>query len=350
MRTGKIIFSLRNLSHSYGNHKTLDIASLDIPEGGVVGLVGPNGSGKSTLLKVLAFLQPRSSGDFLFLGEPVNGRERELRRGVTLLLQEPYLLRRSVYENIAYGLRLRGVSKSETSERVSDSLERVGMSATDFARRPWFRLSGGEAQRVSLAARLALRPKALLLDEPTANVDERSAALIKEAIWREWRDRGTAIVVATHDLVWLYETATRIVGMYAGRVIGDGAANLLQGSWDSAESSRGGGFVTLALRGQKIFADAPRTAPEKKPDCAILDPSVITVHSQEQIPSLCQNVLRGFLTQMSLERSTGEILGIVDCGGLFMRARFSLARAREANLHPGIEVWLSFPASSVKFI
>lgn len=337
------IYSLRNLTHSYGTHKTLDIGELDLPEGGVVGLIGPNGSGKSTLLKVLGCLLTRRSGELIYNGAPVDGREKAIRHEATLLLQEPYLLRRTVYQNIAYGLKIRGIPAGEIAGRVSDSLARVGLAPDDFASRPWFRLSGGEVQRVALAVRLALRPKVLLLDEPTANVDEASAVRIKEAVWQAWNDWGTTIIVATHDLVWLYEVATRIVGLYRGRAIGDGAENLVQGDW-----TRDGERAVLALRGQKIFADLPKAnAPL---ECARLNPSSIKIISASDAISANGNVLSGRIIQMSMERSTGEILVVADCDGLSLRVRISPESALRSTLYPGLDVTLAFSSSALTFI
>jgi tungstate transport system ATP-binding protein len=217
--TGDNIYSLRNVTHSYGVHPTLAIDALDIRRGAVVELKGPNGSGKSTLLKLLAFLEP-FVGELLFDGCEARGREIELRREATLLLQEPYLLRRSVYENVAYGLKLRKLPRVEIDERVAGSLSRVGLEPDRFARRPWYRLSGGEAQRVALAARLALRPRVLLLDEPTSSVDETSAALIREAVCLSVRDTGTTVVIATHDPDWMQGVqATQVVTLRGGRVV-----------------------------------------------------------------------------------------------------------------------------------
>jgi len=213
------IYSIRNLSHSYGAHSVLSIEALDIRSGSVVELRGPNGSGKSTLLKVLAFLEP-FEGELLFNGNTTYGREKELRREATMLLQEPYLLRRSVHENIAYGLKLRKLPREEINERITNSLERVGLEPDRFARRPWYRLSGGEAQRVALAARLALYPRVLLLDEPTASVDEASALLIREAVCRSVHDSGTTVVIATHDTDWIGSALkTQIITLRNGRIV-----------------------------------------------------------------------------------------------------------------------------------
>lgn len=336
------IYSMNNLKHSYGSHATLDIESLEIPCGSVAGLIGPNGSGKSTLLKILAFLELPTAGELRFEDEAATKRETELRMAATLLLQEPYLLRRTVEDNIRYGLKLRGIQDKDVSERVSDALERVGLEPGKFMPRPWFRLSGGEVQRVALAVRLALRPKVLLLDEPTANVDESSAVLIKEAIWHAWHDWGTTIVVATHDLIWLHEVATQIVSLYRGRVIGGGAENLIQGVWRSHD-----GYAELRIAGGVVRAKADGFFESV---CAILNPSQVTVNKERIEPSPDLNVLEGTLTQMSIERASGQILGVADCNGLLLRARFPLETARKLNLYPGLPVRLSFPVGALKFL
>jgi tungstate transport system ATP-binding protein len=342
----KNLYSLRSITHGYGKHRALDIESLDIPEGGAIGLTGPNGSGKSTLLKVLAFLRPLKSGEMLFDGAPSTGRERDIRRGVTLLLQEPFLLRRSVSENIAYGLKLRGISRAEADARTRDSLERVGLPPDNFAPRPWFRLSGGEAQRVSLAVRLALRPRALLLDEPTANVDEASALLIKEAVARARRDWGTTIVIATHDLAWLHDVATGIIGMYGGKVTGGGASNLIRGDWrlEGPDDRR----VSLTLNGAKITSVAP--PPGASVACAALDPSDVSVTVTPDDIRDGYNSISCTLVQMTAERTTGQILCSADCGGISIKARVSSESARELALCPGMRVTLSFSRDALKFI
>lgn len=340
------IYRLRNVRHRYGTHPTLDIDSLDLPRGGIIGLIGPNGSGKSTLLKILAFLERPGAGEIHFDGIPINGRERECRKDATLLLQEPYLLRRSVYENISYGLRLRKLrTEKEIDGIVVDSLERVGLNSKDFMYRPWYRLSGGEMQRVALASRLALRTKTLLLDEPTANVDESSASRIKEAVQNARTEFGTTIIVATHDMVWLYEVADRIVGLYRGRLIGDGVENILRGAWH-----RDGRLMTLSLRGQRIkgYFDSPGPTVE----CAVLNPSdvFLSAREPEKNPVTPQNTLYGTIIQMSLERSTGKILAVVDCDGTFLRVRLSLDESRSLNLYPGVSFYLTFPYRSLRFL
>lgn len=195
------LYELENVERRYGGRLALRLPQAVVPPGSVTALTGPNGAGKSTLLRLLAFLEQPDAGVIRFEGRDARQIRPPLRQA-TLLLQEPYLLKRSVFYNVASGLKFRG-DTDNLDARVGEALEMVGLEPARFARRRWFELSGGEAQRVALAARLALRPKALLLDEPTSSLDVASAALVKDAALLASRLWGAAIVVASHDRAWL---------------------------------------------------------------------------------------------------------------------------------------------------
>lgn len=210
------LYEMKGLVCSYGDHPVLRIDQLTVASDGPTAFVGHNGSGKTTLLKALAFLMKPVAGTLRFRGAAVENREGELRKAVTLLLQEPYLLKRSVFENVAYGLRARG-EKENIRKRVEEALEMVGLPV-EFAKREWYRLSGGEARRVALASRLVLRTKVLLLDEPTANVDEENALLMGRVIKDVWEKWGTVTLIASHDIQWLDGICRRRVVMRRGKI------------------------------------------------------------------------------------------------------------------------------------
>ncbi|ADU62335.1 MAG: energy-coupling factor ABC transporter ATP-binding protein [Pseudodesulfovibrio sp.] len=213
------LISLFNVRQRYSGRTVLSVDRLDITPGSIVGLAGPNGSGKSTLLRLLAFLEPPASGTMTFEGSPASSSSSPgpVHRQVTLLVQEPYLLRRSVHGNVAYGLKVRG--ETDVTARVNAALEAVGLDAERFARRQWFELSGGEAQRVALAARLVLRPKALLMDEPTASLDSSSAALVRQAALAARSRYNTALVIASHDMAWLHAVCDHVLHLENGLII-----------------------------------------------------------------------------------------------------------------------------------
>ncbi|WP_243545844.1 energy-coupling factor ABC transporter ATP-binding protein [Pseudodesulfovibrio tunisiensis] len=210
------LISLKNIRQQYGGRTVLEIPALDIQPGTIVGLAGPNGSGKSTLLRLLAFLEAPASGQVCFEGQPESIGPGGVHRHVTLLVQEPYLLKRSVFANVAYGLKVRG--ETDITPKVAEALEQVGLDFKEFAKRSWFELSGGECQRVALAARLILRPKALLMDEPTASLDTTSATRIRTAALSARTDQGTTLVIASHDMTWLNEVCDTILFLQDGRI------------------------------------------------------------------------------------------------------------------------------------
>lgn len=195
------LYELVDVTQRYGDRVVLRIPALSLAPGTITGLAGPNGGGKSTLLRLLAFLESPVTGEVRYRGEPTLGREFALRGEVTYFPQEPYLLKRSVRANVGYGLVIRGVP--DVRERVETALVAVGLDPARFAPRAWRELSGGEVKRVALAARLALRPRVLLLDEPTANLDRDSAALVRRAVLAAREEQGTTLVISGHDQAWL---------------------------------------------------------------------------------------------------------------------------------------------------
>ena len=211
------LYALKGVSQVYRGSTVLNINYLAIPRRSIIGLTGPNGSGKSTLLRIFAFIEDPLKGKVIFEGNPCSSRHHGIRRKVTLLTQEPYLLKRSVQANVAYGLKVRGERK--TRERVAQALKLLSLSPERFSKRSWHELSGGEAQRVALAARLILRPEVLLLDEPTANLDAESAKQIKEASLAARRDWGTTLVIASHDMNWLQSICDKILTLSGGLLI-----------------------------------------------------------------------------------------------------------------------------------
>ncbi len=212
----KPLYHLKNLTQVYKDRTVLDVDHLNIEIRTITGLIGPNGSGKSTLMRILAFLETPASGRVTFQGQPLSRVSLDRRRQVTMLSQEPYLLKRSVEANVSYGLKLRGIS--DTRHQVSRALEKVGLDPARFSHRSWRELSGGEAQRVALAARLVLKPEILLLDEPTASVDRESSDLILRAALDARNRWGTTLIIISHQLTWLRQIADRILSMDYGRL------------------------------------------------------------------------------------------------------------------------------------
>ena len=193
------MYRLQSIRKRYGSNVALDVEELTIAEGRLYTLTGANGAGKSTLLSILAFLTPPTSGEIFYAGNRVDwnhGSVEEYRRKVTLLHQSPYLFVGSVHDNVAFGLKVRGIPGEEQRRIVDRALDGVGLQG--FRDRKARELSGGEAQRVAMARALALNPEVLLLDEPLANIDRETAGLLKTVI-ASLPARGTTVVMTTHD-------------------------------------------------------------------------------------------------------------------------------------------------------
>jgi tungstate transport system ATP-binding protein len=193
------MYRLESIRKCYGSKVVLDIESLAIVGGRLYTLIGANGAGKSTLLSILAFLSPPTAGEIFYAGRRVEwsrGSVEEQRRKVTLLHQAPYLFGGTVHDNVAFGLKARGVQREEQRRIVEDSLAIVGLPG--YRERRARELSGGEAQRVALARALALKPEVLLLDEPLANIDRETAGWL-ESVVASLPAQGTTVVMTTHD-------------------------------------------------------------------------------------------------------------------------------------------------------
>ena len=211
-------YKISSVSYQYSKHFSLEIDNIDIYAGEALGISGHNGSGKTTLLKILAFLQPPNSGQIKFFDEKVNFLKLvPLRKQAVMLFQNTLLLKRTVFENVAYGLRIRRNNKN-FREKIFEMLDLLGLPPSEFASRKSFELSSGVAKRVSLAARLILKPKILLLDEPIENIDETNATLITKILKDLTLTKKTTLIITSHDKKWLENISDKIIQLKKGRI------------------------------------------------------------------------------------------------------------------------------------
>ncbi|MDD5474976.1 MAG: ATP-binding cassette domain-containing protein [Syntrophales bacterium] len=338
----KELYRVINLRHRRGNHFELTIPDLTIGDGESIGLTGPSGGGKSTILSLLSFLEDPHHGKVLFGGKTITDNDSlSVRRSVTLLSQDPYLLKRSVYENVAYPLKIRGETGS-LKGRVFEAMDMVGLKPDHFAGRRWHELSGGEAQRVALAARLVIRPRVLLLDEPTSGVDPANALLIKESIQTHRKKYGTSLVIASHDSLWLNSAADRVIKIYGGRIETIESANLIPGPWAKEEKDL---YRRNLSDGRCIYSVSP---PGEKAT-GILDPSEIIVSLHPPSDLSARNILAGRINRMTSHGEDRSIIIDVDIADLPLTCRLTRQGARQLDLLPGREVWLIFKASSIRW-
>ena len=212
------LYRIRALTKEYGGRKVLEAEALEVRRGEVLAIVGPSGSGKSTLLRLMNFLEPPTSGEIEFEGTRfAAGQDMplELRRKVTTVFQRPMLLNRSVWDNVSFGLQLRG--ERDNNQSVRSVLEEVGL--IEISRQRARTLSGGEAQRVALARAMVLRPDALLLDEPTANLDPYNVSLIENIVRGLNQQYHTTLVLVTHNVFQAHRLADRVVFLLDGKIV-----------------------------------------------------------------------------------------------------------------------------------
>jgi tungstate transport system ATP-binding protein len=194
---------------------------------------------------LLNFLEPLTGGRLTYQGVAVTGQEPAplaLRRSVTTVFQRPMLLDRSVWDNVTYGLRLRGEHNARV--QTEQALEAVGLAP--LARQPARTLSGGEAQRVALARALVLQPAVLLLDEPTANLDPANVGQIESIARTLNQQRGTTLVLVTHNVFQARRLAHRVVFLLEGRVVEVAATEPF---FEAPEDARTAAFV----RGDMVY-------------------------------------------------------------------------------------------------
>ncbi|MDF9409449.1 ABC transporter ATP-binding protein [Pelotomaculum isophthalicicum JI] len=212
------VIEVKDLSLTKGKNKILDIEYFSLNQGEIVALIGPNGAGKSTLLQVLMLLQRPTGGELFFKGEIVDWKKPiKQRRLMAMVFQEPLLLDTTVYNNIASGLKVRGLPMEKSRVPVTEWSQRLGIE--HLIHRSVRHLSGGESQRVSLARALVLEPKVLFLDEPFSALDAPTRTALTVELGRILRDTGISCVFVTHDFSEIPLLASRVVVLEKGRII-----------------------------------------------------------------------------------------------------------------------------------
>lgn len=224
---GAIILETRGLTHIYSEHTPFQRVALDrvdfqVREGEYVGIIGHTGSGKSTFIQHLNGLLPPSSGQVLFRGEdiwstPKYTRETRFQVGLVFQYPEYQLFEETVYRDIAFGPTNMGLSSEEVHRRVMDSAGFVGLPQELLEKSP-FELSGGQKRRVAIAGVIAMEPKVLILDEPTAGLDPGGAKEILENIKAYQQAQKATILLVSHSMEDVADIAERLVVFHGGKI------------------------------------------------------------------------------------------------------------------------------------
>jgi tungstate transport system ATP-binding protein len=358
-----VLLEARDLAVTYPGRDALDVPRLTLRRGEILTLVGPNGSGKSTLLRVLGLLTRPDRGRVVFDGEeaPWESPRRllELRRRTSAVLQEPLLCRMNVQQNVALGLRFRRLPRAEVEGRISSWLERLHID--HLRERPAAQLSGGEAQRVSLARALVLEPELLLLDEPFASLDAPTRHDLLAEFAEILGQARVTTVFATHDRGEALALGDRVAVLLGGRLAQLGPAEEIFVRPASEEVARFVGVETLipgrvaALEEGLVHVDSPAGPLEVVGECRVGDAVVVSVRPEEITlllggpppRSSARNVLRGRVAKIVPADTHFRVE--VDCG-VSVVARVTRPSFRELELDVGREIGVVFKALAAHLI
>ena len=311
----------------------------------IYSIVGPNGSGKSTLLNLLAFLEPDFSGNLFFNHKNIHQMTEktrfQARKSISYLLQKPFLFSMSVFDNIAYGLRVRNFPKADMTRKVSTLSENLGVS--HLLNRKVQKLSGGEAQRVALARALAIDAKVYLLDEPTTNIDRENIHQIEEMIIRLKTEQKATVIQATHSLNQAYRMSDQVVSIIHGQVKNLPYENVFSGTFTEKKEAQNQ-QITMFSPADGI--DITVAAKQTGSGTIAIDPNDILL-SKAQINSSALNQFPGKIVK--LEAYNRSLQVFVDIG-ISLCILITQKSYHDMGLNIGSPVWVTFKANSVKVI
>lgn len=355
------ILSVDNLKVELGGVSILDIPSFMIREKEFVSLIGPNGSGKSTLLLALNCLVRPTAGRITYQSETIDSRDSAFRyrRKVSMVFQEPLLFDTTVYKNVAAGLKIRGLAAAEVRERVMRYLQCFNIE--HLADRSARKLSGGEAQRASLARAFAVEPEIIFLDEPFSALDPPTRNALTNDLDRILRETGITALMITHDQSEALRMSDRIVVMNSGSVVQQGdpldvmnnPANEFVANFVGMETILAGkvkescdGLVRISVTGAEIEGVGEFYSGASVYCCVRPENVAIELHDPDDQTS-ARNVFLAVVKDIS---SMGPFLKVsLDCG--FPLTSFVTREAyTRLGLCAGKQVFTTFKATAVHLI
>lgn len=333
---GRPVLRLENLIKRYESGFVLDIPRLEFESGIIYGLVGPNGAGKTTLLNLLNLLEEPTKGEIFFQEHrPAELKPLDIRRKMTMVMEDPFLFHMTVFKNIAAGLKCRSVEKKMWPAMSAEALRTVGLPG--FEKRYAPALSRGETQRVAIARALVLKPEVLFLDEPFTNIHQRDIDQLEKLIKTINQEYQTTIVFTTHDLSQAYRLADEVITLVDGRVIKGSIENLFKGTVEEVDGAQ---FVRLSPK----VSLAVVTEKRGNVHISIAPQEIILSHGE--IVSSARNSFKGTIKRVRME---GQIVWVnisVDEGVEFI-ALITEASSKKMELSVGSDIFLTFKSTSI---
>ncbi|WP_290764469.1 ABC transporter ATP-binding protein [Fibrobacter sp. UBA4297] len=307
---------LKNINKHFGNFKASDNVSFGIEKGKLIGLLGPSGSGKTTILRMIAGLENPDSGEIIIDGKVINNVPAS-KRGIGFVFQSYALFRyMTVFENIAFGLRVLKKSENEIKERVAELVKLIGLEGLE--NRYPSQLSGGQRQRVAFARALAPNPQLLLLDEPFAAIDAKVRQELRHWLKEMIAKLGVTSIFVTHDQDEAIEVADEIIITNKGRIDQIGKPLEVYSKPKTA-------FVASFFGQPSIFKDYNKfhsfdTIPNV--DQAIVRPEFVKVTKKNEVQKFKNSAEEGVVTDVAFRGSGIEITVLVNGETLTARRSF----------------------------
>jgi len=349
-----------NICRSFNGQEVLHNINLKVEQGEVFTLIGPTGAGKTTLLRLLNMLDMPSSGVLLFNDADTAESAKmrlEMRRRMAFVLQKPIVFNLNVFENIAIGLKWRGLGKREIRRKTDNILEMVDLK--EYKDRNARTLSGGETQRVAIARAIVTEPELLLLDEPTANLDPATAARVEALISDIIKRYNTTIIMATHDMSQGQRLADRVGVLVKGEIVqsGDwrqifnrpfneevadlvGVENIIEGILETSEGS------IVDVKVGEVSIQVVSDFPVGKEVCVCIRPEDVTL-AKTKTSSSARNSFAGEIKRVV---SFGVLSRVeLDCGFPLV-VLVTKKSTDEMGLKKGTQVYASFKATAAHVI
>ena len=346
-----------NLGQRREGRDILKDVNLKIERGEIHALIGPTGAGKTTLLRLIDMLDTPSAGKILINGIDVSSSEKtrlEMRRRMAYVLQKPVVFNLSVYDNVAYGLKWRGLKRGQIREIVNGILETVELAK--YSKRNARTLSGGEMQRVAIARAIATNPEVLLLDEPSANLDPVSSSKIENLISGIIKQNAITVIMATHDMGQGQRLADRMSMLVNGEIVQTGNSHEIFNSprnrqvaefvgmenvIDGVVLSNEGDMAEINIHGKVIEAITNHDVGQ--PISVCIRPEDVTV-ALARVSSSARNSLEGTI---SCTAFNGPFCRVeIDCGFPLI-ALVTKRSAEEMGLKKGTQIYGNVKAVSI---